>query len=580
VITGPPDAEPGSTDIGTPPSDAPVEARRATPPPLLRLRWALPVALAGGLLLAAAFAPVGAWPLAVVSPALLAIALSGRSLRAAFTVGLVFGLAFFFPLVAWVINLAWFAWVALAIASALIFAVFAVAQRLLLNLRYWPLAVAGWWVAAEAFRDRWPWGGFPWGRLAMSQAGLPTQGWAAIGGPPVLSFVVALTGTMLAWLLLTVLTNTGLANRGRTKTEPTYDAGPTGGGRRRWRRPEMAAAAFAVTVGLSCLPAALPLDPVPADAKTAVVAAIQGNVPRARSLAAQLDELQVTLNHATATEKLAGEVAAGKLPRPDLVVWPENSTDIDPTQYPPIYQEIATAASAIGRPILVGAVLQNPQRNVGLLWLPGKGPTTLYAKRQLVPFGEYIPFRSLISKITSLTSLQPVDFTPGDKTVIFPVGQIRLGDVICYEVAFDGLVRSEVTAGANVLSVQSNDATYEREGPTTEETGQQLAMTRIRAVEFDRAVVYASTTGYSAIIAPDGHLITSSGTWQQAELEARVPLLTHTTPASRVGAWPEWVIVAATALALAFAAVREGASRRRRRGTRSADGPAGITEGL
>ncbi len=173
----------------------------------MRLRWALLVALAGGLLLAAAFPPVGVWPLAVVGPALLVVALSGRSLRGAFAVGLVFGLAFFFPLLAWVINLAWFAWVALAIASALIFAVFAVAQRLLLNLRWWPLAVAGWWVAAEAFRDRWPWGGFPWGRLAMSQAGLPTQGWAAIGGAPVLSFVVALTGATLAWVLLSALTD-------------------------------------------------------------------------------------------------------------------------------------------------------------------------------------------------------------------------------------------------------------------------------------------------------------------------------------------------------------------------------------
>src|SRR6202012_4455506 len=155
-----------------------------------------------GLLLAAAFPPFGLWPLAFVSPALLVVVLSGRSLRAAFTVGLLFGLAFFFPLLAWVVNLAWFAWVALAIASALIFAVFAVAQRLLLDLPGWPLAVAGWWVAAEAFRDRWPWGGFPWGRLALSQAGVPTQGWAAIAGPPVLTFVVALVGATLARAIL------------------------------------------------------------------------------------------------------------------------------------------------------------------------------------------------------------------------------------------------------------------------------------------------------------------------------------------------------------------------------------------
>jgi apolipoprotein N-acyltransferase len=582
VITGPPDAEPGATDADVAASEAAGVPPRAAGP-LPRLRWALLVALAGGLLLAAAFAPVGAWPLAVVSPALLVVALSGRSLRGAFTVGLVFGLAFFFPLVAWVINLAWFAWVALAIASALIFAVFAVAQRLLLNLRWWPPAVAGWWVAAEAFRDRWPWGGFPWGRLAMSQAGLPTQGWAAIGGPPVLSFVVALTGATLAWVLLTVLDNTGLANTGggnaRLGNRGLDNTGLPRAGAARWRRTAIAAVAFAATAGVSCLPAALPLDPVPANAKTAQIAAIQGNVPRARSLEAQIDELQVTLNHATATGKLAAKVAAGTLPRPDLVIWPENSTSIDPTKYPPIYDEIASAASTIGRPILVGAVLQDPMRNASVLWLPGKGPTTVYLKRRLVPFGEFLPFRSLISKITSLTQLLPQDMVPGHQTVLFDVGQIRLGAVICYEVAFDDLARSEVTAGANVLTVQSNDATFEREGPITEESGQQIAMAQIRAVEFDRAVVYDSTTGYSAIITPHGQVTQRTGLWEQAEIDARVPLLTYQTLAERAGAWPEWVIVGATAIALCLAAGQAAASRRRQRGSRSADSPAGVAEG-
>jgi apolipoprotein N-acyltransferase len=574
MITGSPDAEPSAADSTAAASDVPVEAGRVSQAPL-RFRWALVVALAGGLLLAAAFAPVGAWPLAVVSPALLVIALSGRSLRGAFTVGLAFGLAFFVPLLAWVINLAWFAWVALAIASALIFAVFAIAQRLLLNLRWWPLAVAGWWVAAEAFRDRWPWGGFPWGRLAMSQAGLPTQGWAAIGGPPVLSFVVALTGTTLAWVLLTVLANRGLADG------PVLTArrGLPGGRAARWRRTAIAAVAFGVTAGVSCVPAALNLDPVPANAKTANIAAVQGNVPRARSLQAQIDDLQVTLNHATGTEKLAQKVAAGTLPQPDLVIWPENSTSIDPTQDPQIYQEIASAASAIGRPILVGAVLQNPTRNAAVLWLPGKGPTTIYLKRRLVPFGEFLPFRSLISKITSLTSLLPQDMVPGHKTVVFNVGQIKLGSVICYEVAFDDLVRSEVTAGANVLTVQSNDATFEREGPITAESGQQLSMAQIRAVEFDRTVVYDSTTGYSAIITPDGQVTQRTGLWTQAEIEARVPLLTYQTLAERVGAWPEWAIVAGTALALGLAVAQAAAARRRRPAPGSADGPAGTQKG-
>jgi len=533
------------------------------PTPPLRLRWALGLALLGGLALDAAFPPAGIWPLAAVGPALLVIALWGRSLRGSFCVGLIFGAAFFFPLVSWVVNLAWYAWVALAAASAVIFAVLTVGQRLLLRLPAWPLAVAGWWVAAEALRDRWPFGGFPWGRLAMSQAGTPTQGWAAIGGTPLLTFVIALVGSTLAWLLL-ALPGT------RAAAGPAQGTGQAAG-RRRTAWPVLA---FAAIAGLAVLPAALPLDPVPRGAATAEVAAIQGNVPRARSLTGQLNnDWMVTLNHVAATDKLAQRVKAGQEPAPDLVIWPENSTDIDPILYPPVHQQISSAAAAIDRPILVGAVLQDPARNAGLLWLPGTGPTKdVYIKRQLVPFGEYLPFRALISKITSLTQLLPVNYTAGHSTYVFHVGQIRLGDVICYEIGFDGLVRSEVTAGANLLTMQTNDATFERDGWITAETGQQLAMARIRAVEHDRSVVVASTTGYSAIIAPDGRLMTSSGTWQQAELEARVPLLTYTTLADRVGPWPEYVIIALTLAGLAFAAVRTIR-------TRSANNPAGPAQG-
>ena len=115
---------------------------------------------------------------------------------------------------------------------------------------------------------------------------------------------------------------------------------------------------------------------------------------------------------------------------------------------------------------------------------------------------------------------------------MFHVGKIRLGDVICYEVGFE-LVRSEVTAGANLLAVQSNDADFEIDGQLGE-SEQQTAMARIRAIESDRAVVYASTTGESSIIAPDGALIEHSGIWRQAILDARVPLVSYRTLADRV----------------------------------------------
>ena len=288
---------------------------------------------------------------------------------------------------------------------------------------------------------------------------------------------------------------------------------------------------------------------------------MQGDVPHARNLPQLLNDSVVTQNHAQATAKLAAQVKAGQRPAPDLVIWPENSTDLDPFSYPAIYQEVSGAVKAIGRPILVGEVLNNPQRNVGQLWLPGRGPTTIYAKRQLVPFGEVIPDRGLLSHITSLPALQPINFTPGHTAVVFHTGKIRLGDVICYEVGFDGLVRSEVAAGANLLTVQTNDADFEVDGQTGESL-QQLAMARLRAIESDRTVIVASTTGVSAIIAPDGRLIAHSGTWQQAVLEARVPLITHRTPADTVGAWPEYIIVALTVAALVVALLAAAGRRK------------------
>ena len=499
-----------------------------------RTRWALLISVAGGLALYASFPPAGIWPLAVLGPALLVLALTGRSLRGSFGCALVFGLAQFVPLLSWLINLAWYAWAALAVSEAVIFALLAIGQRLLLRLPYWPVAVAGWWVLVEGVRDRWPYA-FPWGRLAMSQSVAPDVRWVAFGGAPLLSFLIALTGAMLAGAVLAWL-------------------GPEG--RARWT----ASAAAVVTAGLVLAGGLLPADPT-GGAPTAQVAAIQGNVPRARNLPQQLSATQVTQNHVDATLKLAAQVKAGQRPAPDLVIWPENATDLDPFQNPSVYAQLSTAVAAIGRPILVGEVLNDPRRNVGQLWVPGRGPTTAYVKRQLVPFGEYIPYRGIISSFSNLPALQPIDFTAGRRPVVFGVGKIRLGDVICYEVAFDHLVRSEVTAGANLLAVQSNDADFEIDGQLGE-TQQQTAMARIRAVESDRAVVYASTTGESTIIAPDGSLIAHSGMWQQAILDARVPLVSHRTLADRVGAWPEYVIIMLTVLALAWAVVRVTRQRR------------------
>lgn len=616
------------------------------------------LALAGGLGLALAFPPGGFWPLAAVGPALLVLALWRRSLRGSFGIGLVFGVAFFFPLLSWVLNVAWYAWVALAVADTLIFAVLAIGQRLLLRLRAWPLAVAGWWVAAEALRDRWPWGGFPWGRLAMSQASSPDVHWVAIAGPPALTFLVALAGACLAGLILgpggcalarrarpagqaagaeqaraeetraeedraeedradapradtaqataaqtraaqagaapTGTAPTGTASQPATPASPDRDAAATADdsadGRADGRsqdagdgdRADSAAASsgrvrasrsvqrrvvpalcLAAVIGLAMAGPLLPVDEGGPGTPSAVVAAVQGNVPHARSLPDLLRANTVTTNHADATKALAARVRAGTAPAPDVVIWPENSTDQDPRLNPFIYSSIAQAVDAIGRPVLVGAVLQGPVRNAGQLWRPGLGPVRAYIKRQLVPFGEVIPYRAFLTLFTSLPDLQPVNFTPGHRPVVFHLGKVQLGDVICYEVGFDGLVSSEVAAGANLLTVQTNDADFELDGQTGE-TLQQLEMARVRAVEHNRSVVVASTTGVSAIITPDGKILARTGLWHRAVIEERVPLRTSTTLADRLGGWPEGILTAATALAIAWMIASVVAERRRR----------------
>ena len=189
-----------------PASGAPASGAAARPVEFggIRTRWALLLSLAGGLALYAAFPPVDAWPLAVAAPALLAVALAGRSLRASFCCGLVCGLGTFAPLLTWLVNEAWYAWFALMAAESVLFAILAVGQRLMLRLRCWPFAVACWWVTVEAIRDRWPYA-FPLGRLAMSQSVAPDVRWVAVVGVPFLSFLIALTETMAARAVLAAL---------------------------------------------------------------------------------------------------------------------------------------------------------------------------------------------------------------------------------------------------------------------------------------------------------------------------------------------------------------------------------------
>jgi apolipoprotein N-acyltransferase len=176
----------------------------------------------------------------------------------------------------------------------------------------------------------------------------------------------------------------------------------------------------------------------------------------------------------------------------------------------------------------------------------------MYVKRHPVPFGEYMPFRSLARRISSKVDLVPRDFAGGAKPGVLDVGPARLADVICFEVAYDGVVRDAVRGGGRLLVVQTNNATFGHSG----ETHQQLAMGRLRAVEHGRAVLVAATSGVSAVIAPDGRLVDRSGVFTRDLLVQQVPLRGGTTVASRVGALPELLLCVVAAFAVLTALVR------------------------
>ncbi|MEV0679335.1 apolipoprotein N-acyltransferase [Actinosynnema sp. NPDC050436] len=517
---------------GQPAADSPSSRRRRDVRGTL-LRVVL--AAAGGGLVFLSFPPRTAWWLAPIGFAVLGVLLHGRRMRAGFGFGVVWGLAFMAPLLRWTGEfVGLIAWLPLALLCALLIGVGTALMARVSTLPAAPLWMALLWVADELLRGVFPFGGFPWGKIAFGQP----EGWylplASLGGAPLVGFAVALTGFGLAWL-------------GRS-----------------WR----------LALPLAVLPLAGGLVTAPfvgtaPDQGTVVVAAVQGNVPRA-GLDFNAQRRAVLDNHVDRTLELARAVAEGRERQPDLVIWPENSSDIDPFRNADAAERIDRAAKAVKAPIAVGAVVVDRSdglpRNTVVLWDPERGPVDTYTKRQLQPFGETMPMRSFF-RIFSEAVDRAGTFQPGTDPEGFAMGGAEVALDTCYEVAFDGVVRDSVLAGANLIAIPTNNATF----GFTEMTYQQLAMSRVRAVEHGKAVVVAATSGVSAIVQPDGAVTRRTGMFTPDALVAELPLRGEATLATRFGAWPEWVMTALGLLAVAL-----GSTVRRltvkRRGSRPAPG--------
>ncbi|PDP87446.1 apolipoprotein N-acyltransferase [Glycomyces fuscus] len=568
--------ERGSAHGSDRPSPEPAERERAANPTRslasalalghrwgrLDLLWRVLAAVGSGLAQLLALPPYGLWWLGPLSAALLVLAVAGARLRRAAWLGALSGATLMVPLVRWQDIFGVDVWLLIAGAETVYFLPMAMALGLAVRLPGWPLWTAALWVAQEAVRARWPLGGFPWGKLAFAQPDTPFVGYAALGSSALVTFAVALTGGLLLWSVLRFADawRTGRGDRDdRNDQNDQNGAGTRSGGplRTGWVPAVLGLAAGAAVVAGGTLAPAVGRPDV---SHTVTVGMVQGNVPNVGEMSILGERMQVLDNHADGVHELADAVRSGEYPRPDMVLLPENASDIDPFRDPEAREIIDAAAADAGVPLLWGMSRFNDDgtRYVSsVVWDPGTGPGEVYDKRYLVPFGEYVPYRDFFTRFVARLQQVSSDAVPGTEPGALDVGGTAVATAICFDVAFDLPVRESVAAGGQIIVVPTNNANYNFTG----QTNQQLAITQLRAVEHGRPAVVVSTSGVSAVVDPDGTLAYSSPEAEPDIHVAELEAMEGTTVATRLGAAPE-ALLSALGLGAAVAAVVLGRRRR------------------
>lgn len=429
-------------------------------------------ALSGGLL-SAAYEPVGKWWIAPIAIAvhMYALSLTHRKVLSVFIFAATLNL----------IVLHWSStfvgsvpWLILALGLAVFYLPLSLVSRWGMNS--YPLI----YILLEEIRNRFPFGGFGWVRIAYTQADAPYSKIAAIGGASALSALTVLLGLVLFHAV-----------------------------NKKWSK-------------IAVLPFLFLFIPINVSAfATANVLMIQGNVPQ-MGLDFNSRAKAVFNNH---FDKTLSELKANS--NVDFVLWPENSVDVDPFQN----KDVKQALDSIQKPLIIGAIVEKGDSilNTSILW-GGELPPT-YVKQHLTPFGEYIPLRSLASAISPHTD-RVKDFEPGQDQVFFSVKEAVIAPVICFELVDDELLH-KAAVSSNILAVQTNSATF----GMSAESAQQLEMTRVRAIEHGRNIVSVSTTGYSAIIDSKGKVLQKTSMGTADSIRAEVGLINGTTPRDAAGDW-------------------------------------------
>ncbi len=453
-----------------------------------------------------AYPSISWWPLAFVGAGLALVTLIGRSAWGAFTVGFVFSATFYLIHIVWITRyLGLIPWFALAGIETLLSAVVGIGITLVyrwiprlsggtaVRLLGLPAAVAAVWSARDLFLGSWPYTGFPWARIGMSQADGPlatVSSWVGVTGLGFLMiFVVA---SVIEWLRL-------------------------GGARR--------AVGLAPAALVSVVLLAAPQFPTQ-DAGTLRVGSVQGNGP-----SGYFDEREayaVLEAQRAATEPLLGQDM-------DLLLWPEGGIDADPLTNGSVAAYLDRLAEEVGAPLLLNAATTRGDDvyNTSFLWEAGAdNPVAIHDKRNPVPMGEYVPDRWFYEAIVpDLIGLIQREYTPGTNAPYMDVDGVGVGLAICFDVIYDAVIRESITDGAQVLMFQTNNADFR----DTDENLQQLGFARMRAIETGRSVVNISTIGTSQVIAPDGSVIDALPSDEPGAMLTEVPLRTGTTLGVLIG---------------------------------------------
>jgi len=426
-----------------------------------------------GLLLSAAFEPISLWWVAPFALALEMFALS-RSERKYLSV-LTFALTFNLVLLHWTSTyVGSVPWVILAAGLGLFYLPLVAVKRL--GIAFFPLI----FIVLEEIRNRFPFQGFGWARIAYSQADAPYAKIAAHGGAVALSAITVLIGLVLFFLFQKQ---------------------------------------FRLLILLPLFLVVVPIDVQMNQTTEALM--IQGNVPKL-GLDFNSRAKEVFFNHVKETD-----IALKENRKVDFILWPENSVDVDPFRN----SEVFEALNSYKVPLIIGAIVgrDNEILNTSILWT--KESQNVYIKQHLTPFGEYIPLRSLASKISPFVD-DVRDFSPGNESTIFTVDKAKIAPVICYEL-LDDQILEKAAKSSNLLAVQTNSATF----GDSAQSAQQLQMTRIRAIEHSRNILSVSTTGYSAVIDYNGKVLQKSDMGTAQHLYAEIGLISSVSPRDRYGDW-------------------------------------------